>query len=55
MSLFFQNYQKYQAATGTLQKVKLPSLDYNTCVETFEIVDYDIQLCAGGEIGKKFF
>jgi len=47
-----ENYEKYQAATGTLQKVKLPSLDYNACVETFEIVDYNIQLCAGGEKGK---
>ena len=35
--------------------MKLPSLDYNACVETFEIVDYNIQLCAGGEKGKKIF
>ena len=55
VSFVFQNYEKYNAATGTLQKVKLPSLDYNACVETFEIVDYNIQLCAGGEKGKKIF
>jgi len=47
-----ENYEEFRSASGILKKVKVPALDKNTCEETFETVDYSIQLCSGGELGK---
>ena len=47
-----QNYETYKAATGILQKVKLPALNESQCQKHYAVANYSIQLCAGAEKGK---
>ena len=47
----FQNQQKFQAATSTLQALSVPKIDDEICKEYFPLKD---NFCAGGEEGKSY-
>ena len=46
---YFQNFDKYKAASGTIIKDYLPIIDEATCIGS---ANYSIQICAGGERGE---
>ena len=47
-----RNYDKFNAKTDVLQKVKLPVLDSEVCKEDFNKMNDTLQFCAGAEDGK---
>ena len=49
---YFQNLDKYKAASGTMIRDYLPIIDEATCNESIGSANYSIQICAGGERGK---
>ena len=46
------NYAEYNANTDTLEKVDLPLLSQESCLQYFPRMNQTLQLCAGAEIGK---
>ena len=42
-----QNFLKYQAATRTLQKVKIPIVGFETCSKDHDFTDKNQFICAG--------
>ena len=48
----FQNYEKFRAATGILQRVSLKAINETSCQEYYRVANYSIQVCAGDEKGE---
>jgi len=47
-----ENFEKYQAASGTMIRDYLPIIDEATCKKSSGSANYSIQICAGGERGR---
>ena len=49
---YFQNFDKYKAASRRMIRDYLPIIDEATCKESIGSANYSIQICAGGERGE---
>ena len=47
-----ENFEKYQAASGTMIRDYLPFIDEDTCKKSSGSVNYSIQICAGAQRGR---